>query len=149
MVEGKSHVAEVCNGSSAARANEEILHKPSTGQKRSINTCSCACVMFLLHMHCPSGQSDPLWLKLVHHLLLMPKQRRVICEKGFKTQSREMNFKPIYLSWPCLSVTAIIRANSFRFWENEGCIPSNFQFRSGHYGHDECLNSPSSSPHFS
>lgn len=117
--------------------------------KRSINTCSCACVVFLLHMDRPCGQSDPLWSNLVHHLLLIPKPRGVICGNGSKTQSREMNYKPIYLSRPFLSVTAIIRANSFRFWENEGCIPSNFQFGSGHYGHDECLNSPSSSPHFS
>lgn len=33
MVEGKFHVAAVCNGTTATSADEEMLHKPSKARK--------------------------------------------------------------------------------------------------------------------
>lgn len=90
-----------------------------------------------------------MWPHLLHHLLLMPKHWEVICGNRSKTCTNK-NELPSYLFIQAfLSITAIIKPNSFKFWENEECIPSNFQFGSGNYGHDECLNSPSSSSHFS
>lgn len=144
MVEWNSHVATLCNGSTAASANEETLPTPSKAWLHlSIH------VHVPVHIHFHVGSPTCMWPHLLHHLLLMPKHWEVICGNRSKTRTN-INELPSYLFIQAfLSITAIIRPNSFKFWENEECIPSNFQFGSGNYGHDECLNSPSSSSHFS
>lgn len=151
MVEWKSHVAAVCNGTTAASAKEKkILPKPSKARLDllvhvHVNlSCSCSHI-------CPCGQSD-LEARLVESrssFIVDAKTLRRWCVR-MDLRHKSWNELPSYLFIQALlSITAIIRANLFRFWENEGCIPSNFQFGSGHYGHDECLNSPSFSAHFS
>lgn len=150
MAEGNSQVATLCNGTTAASANEEIHPKPSEARLDLLIHIyvhlSCA------YSHtCSCGQSDPGCTR--GHISLIIYCSRQNTEKWYvwmHLRHQHRNELPFYLFIQAfLSITTIIRTNSFKFWENEGCIPSNFQFGSGNYGHDECLNSPSSSSHFS
>lgn len=144
MVEWNSHVATLCNGTIAASANEEILPTPSKARLHLLIHVHVSVRMFMWAV-----QS---WYACGHIffiILLMPNHWEVVCGMdGSKTHTHR-NELPYLFIQAFLSITAIIRTNSFKFWENEGSIPSNFQFGSGNYGHDECLNSPSSSFHFS
>jgi len=150
MVEWKSHVVTVCNGTTAASANEEILPKPSKARLYLLIHVHVYLSCFCSHTH-PCGQPDSGYssgriLFIIHCWCQNPESWYM----GMDLKHKYSNELPSYLFIQAfLSITAIIRAKSFRFWENEGCNPFNFQFGSGHYGHDECLNSPSSSSHFS
>lgn len=149
MVESNSHVATLCNGTTAASANEKTHPKPSKAR-----------LDLLIHVHvhlswaclhtCSCGQSDPDAPVATSFVIYCSRQNTKKRCVRMDVRHKHRHKLPFYLFIEAfLSITAIIRTNLFKFWGNEGCIPSNFQFGSGNYGHDEYLNSPSSSSHFS
>lgn len=73
------------------------------------------------------------------------KAKTLKCANGSETRRNELSS---HLFTPALlSITVIIRIYSNFEKMRDAFLPI-FQFGSGNYGHDECLNSPSPPPHF-